>query len=264
MVHGLSTTLTSINCLSSKLIYKQIYNLSTNTVSIKHKVIFNANTVRNLFLTMGISTTLYILLSQSVEHTDNQPSSSSATATTPVNTPTGNDDNLPTYTNTDVASHNTMEKRIWISYRGDVYDITDFIPLHPGGNKILLGAGNDIELYWNFYQQHMKPYVQELFAQYKIGKLDPVSIQENKEKASKNAIDPFINDPVRDPALIIRSLRPFNGETPNDILTDEYLTPQNILFTRNHLPVPDIDIDKYRLIIEGVPNNNNKNNTKQV
>jgi sulfite oxidase len=34
-----------------------------------------------------------------------------------------------------------MENRIWVSYKNGVYDITDFIPLHPGADKILMAAG---------------------------------------------------------------------------------------------------------------------------
>lgn len=26
---------------------------------------------------------------------------------------------------------------------------------HPGGNRILLGAGKSIDAYWNLYQQHL-------------------------------------------------------------------------------------------------------------
>lgn len=38
---------------------------------------------------------------------------------------------------------------------GRRYDITEFVANHPGGNRILLGAGKSIDAYWNLYQQHL-------------------------------------------------------------------------------------------------------------
>jgi len=39
-----------------------------------------------------------------------------------------------------------------VSYKNQVYDITKFLPLHPGGiDKILLAKGAAIDPYWNVY-----------------------------------------------------------------------------------------------------------------
>ena len=40
-----------------------------------------------------------------------------------------------------------------------VYDVTDFISQHPGGEKLLIGAGGPIEPFWALYAVHKKPYV---------------------------------------------------------------------------------------------------------
>ena len=40
-----------------------------------------------------------------------------------------------------------------------VYDVTDFIAEHPGGEKLLIGAGGPIEPFWALYAVHKKPYV---------------------------------------------------------------------------------------------------------
>jgi hypothetical protein len=35
-----------------------------------------------------------------------------------------------------------------VIYKHGVYDITQFVESHPGGNKILLAAGSTIEPFW--------------------------------------------------------------------------------------------------------------------
>ena len=40
-----------------------------------------------------------------------------------------------------------------------VYDVTEFIAEHPGGDKLLIGAGGPIEPFWSLYAVHKKPYV---------------------------------------------------------------------------------------------------------
>lgn len=43
----------------------------------------------------------------------------------------------------DVADHNNLHSRVWVYYEDGVYDVTDYIPNHPGGSRILLAAGKD-------------------------------------------------------------------------------------------------------------------------
>ncbi len=47
----------------------------------------------------------------------------------------------------DVKSHNTPES-LWTTYKGRVYDITNFVPHHPGGSIILKAGGRDLEHVW--------------------------------------------------------------------------------------------------------------------
>lgn len=51
---------------------------------------------------------------------------------------------LPVFTSKQVAENNGKNgKPIWMSYGGNVYDVTDFVNNHPGGSeKILLAAGS--------------------------------------------------------------------------------------------------------------------------
>ena len=60
-----------------------------------------------------------------------------------------------------------------------------------------------------------------------------------------------MNDPARHPALKINTKKPFNAEPPMQLLTDSLVTPNDIFFVRNHLPVPDIDEKVYELEISG-------------
>ena len=46
------------------------------------------------------------------------------------------------YTLADVASH-AVKADCWMAVEGKVYDVTSFIPSHPGGEAILLGCGKD-------------------------------------------------------------------------------------------------------------------------
>lgn len=47
----------------------------------------------------------------------------------------------------DVTKHNT-EKDCWMVIHDKVYDITKFIPDHPGGDTITLGCGEDATYYF--------------------------------------------------------------------------------------------------------------------
>jgi len=46
------------------------------------------------------------------------------------------------YTLAQVAEHNTKDD-CWMILDNGVYDVTSFIPDHPGGDKILRGCGKD-------------------------------------------------------------------------------------------------------------------------
>ena len=49
---------------------------------------------------------------------------------------------LPKYTAADVAKHNSKAD-CWTIISGSVYNLTDFIPQHPGGEEILRACGVD-------------------------------------------------------------------------------------------------------------------------
>lgn len=59
--------------------------------------------------------------------------------------------------------------------------------------------------------------------------------------------DPYAAEPTRHPALVVRTSRPFNAETPAEMLTAAPLTPNDMFYVRHHLPVPQVDAQGYRL-----------------
>lgn len=160
---------------------------------------------------------------------------------------------------TEVAQHDSPDKGVWITYKGNVYDITSFVQHHPGGSHtIMMGAGGDVEPFWQTYTVHRAEEVQRLLSRYRIGKLAPED-QVQVQNQVKDENNPFANDPQRNPLLIVHSQEPFNAETPAKLLLPTYITPTEIFFVRNHLPVPEISLEDYSLSIctgsDGDPDN---------
>jgi len=151
----------------------------------------------------------------------------------------------------EVAKHKTKETGIWVTYKDGVYDITQFVALHPGGaHKIMLAAGGPVEPFWSIYQQHGKPEVQDILKEYRIGQLVGGP---GKAAYAAPTGDPWTQEPPRHPALIARSDKPCNAETPGHLLAGNLVTPTDLFFVRNHLPVPPAPEKPgaWRVVVEG-------------
>lgn len=156
---------------------------------------------------------------------------------------------LPTYTLADLKSHEKNADSIWVYYKNGVYDITEFVLSHPGGNeKILMAAGGSIEPFWNVFALHHHNFVYEILESLRIGNLE---VDEETERLSKeaNKNDPWRYDPKRSPLLTVHTQKPFNAETPKELSVENIITPNEIHYVRNHLPVPKIDRENYSLEI---------------
>ncbi|XP_024125527.1 sulfite oxidase, mitochondrial [Oryzias melastigma] len=157
---------------------------------------------------------------------------------------------LPVFSQEEVSKHRSLSDGVWVTYRGGVYDITEFVAMHPGGEKILLAAGGALEPFWALYAVHNQEHVLEILSEYKVGEL---CIEDLKKQEPAESSDPYSSDPERHPVLRINSHKPFNAEPPPEILTDSYITPSAVFFKRNHLPVPQVDPASYQLQVEGLP-----------
>ncbi len=65
--------------------------------------------------------------------------------------------------------------------------------------------------------------------------------------------NPYVDQPTdRHPSLGVRSKEPLNAETPLELLAESLLTPNEIFYIRNHLPVPmRLSDDTYTLRVGG-------------
>lgn len=99
------------------------------------------------------------------------------------------------YTIEEVQKHSTPESA-WVIYSGDVYDITDFISLHPGGAILTHYLGQDVEQVWKdggFTKHLANNSAFSILSKYKIGKLkeefDPEDTDGEDEEEDTDGFD---------------------------------------------------------------------------
>lgn len=90
---------------------------------------------------------------------------------------------LTPITREELAAHRS-EHDCWTCINGHVYDISHYIPYHPGGNKIKLGAGKDCTALFNKYHSWVN--ADQILKKCLIGRLadeeKPDTIAENKKE----------------------------------------------------------------------------------
>ncbi|KAI9735701.1 MAG: hypothetical protein M1818_006309 [Claussenomyces sp. TS43310] len=148
----------------------------------------------------------------------------------------------------EVKLHDGTSERPWVTKGDSIYDITDWVEAHPGGEVILRAAGGSIDPYWDIFTIHKRQDVYEILEQYFIGKVHPQDLIDGK--MPMEAIeDPFVNDPARDTRLRVLTARPCNAETPGEGLS-QFLTPNEMFYVRNHMWVPAVEGSEHQLTIE--------------
>uniref|UniRef100_A0A2H1VZR0 sulfite oxidase n=1 Tax=Spodoptera frugiperda TaxID=7108 RepID=A0A2H1VZR0_SPOFR len=148
---------------------------------------------------------------------------------------------LPTFRADEVITHNTAES-FWVIYKNGVYDVTSFLPSHPGGDQIMMAGGLSIEPFWNVYGMHKTQEICDLLETYRIGNIheaDMIDHSAEEELWSK--------EPSRDERLIVKTSRPFNAEIPAKLQVAHFDTPNELFFVRQHMPVPELDACKHKV-----------------
>lgn len=142
---------------------------------------------------------------------------------------------------------------VWVTRNGGVYNVTPFLDAHPGGTgRIEMTNGRDLSAYWSIYELHNRPHIHALLEEYRIGTLSPEDAKRSEQESKGEFGNYYDNDPVRTRAneLRIASHHPWNSEPPTAKLVENYFTPNDLFFVRNHNAVPDINGDEWRLEIE--------------
>ena len=148
----------------------------------------------------------------------------------------------------EVRKHDQNAETKWITKGARVYDITDWIPGHPGGEVIMRGVGGAIDQYWNIFTIHKKQEVYDILESYYIGDIDPQDLV-NGQVPAESVDDPFQRDSPRHKDLIVHAERPFDAETPSKDL-NKFITPSDTFYVRHHLWVARLTESKYGLTIE--------------
>ncbi|ROV88469.1 hypothetical protein VMCG_10470 [Cytospora schulzeri] len=170
-------------------------------------------------------------------------------------TSTGQDDrdpSMPRYRLSDIREHDASHPNPWVTHQDKVYDITDWVSAHPGGDVILRAAGQSIDPYWAIFTIHKQPHVKEILDGYLIGYIHTDDLVDGLPPAD-TVEDPFAQDPRRDARLFEHTEKPCNAEPPTQELDREFLTPTGLFYVRNHMWVPVIEdekVDKYALTVE--------------
>ncbi len=157
---------------------------------------------------------------------------------------------LPTFTLADLKNHTSDETGYWVSLKGAVYDITEFIHGHPGGpGRLQMAAGNDLAPFWDVYRQHYRGHIVPLMEEkYRIGNLTPYDAAKAADFEFPNV---YATDPMRHKDNTVCTHNPYCGESRIDLLAESYFTPNELFFKRMHNNVPEIEEDEYELVIEG-------------
>ncbi|KAJ4374846.1 hypothetical protein N0V83_001924 [Neocucurbitaria cava] len=92
--------------------------------------------------------------------------------------------NKPTIPLSELAMHtgHTPDSQVWISVHGQVYDVTDFCPMHPGGTNIIKSNGGvDCTKSFDLLAHTNNPEVSSLLTKYYIGELTPKPAYHSEE-----------------------------------------------------------------------------------
>ena len=99
----------------------------------------------------------------------------------------------------------------WVSYRGGVYDLTEYQEQHPGGKFMQQAAGADIEQFWSKWALHFESNeAQAVLKRSRIGGLVKTET-ETEDDVLENENEAYLEEPLRDTSKhTVFSTTPFN------------------------------------------------------
>jgi len=112
-----------------------------------------------------------------------------------------------------------------------------------------MAGGHDLSIFWDVYRQHYRDHVEKFIERYRIGSLSDADAR----KAEKEFVfdDPYAMDPKRHPDHLGCTQKPWCGECRTGLLADNYYTPNELFYVRNHLPVPVVDEKEWTVTVKG-------------
>lgn len=152
----------------------------------------------------------------------------------------------PNFTRAEVAQRDGTgaDGKIWMTYRDGVYDVTDYVKVHPGGKFILNAAGGPVDSWWAYWMQHhISPAVRDTLEKLRIGHLSDWKLEPDEERQGGGVWEEEQLDAKRlkNRHVAARiSEMPYQSVSFCNALSKEYLTPSDTLFVRNHAPVPAV------------------------
>lgn len=235
--HFLSSPVTRLPARTAPFSSRSAHTTTTTTKPF-HDKSNHAFSTRALIAGTGLLSLLAIfIIHDEPSKVGEEPSQISTLSSSPTNDT--RDPTLPRYRLSEVRLHDASSPNPWIVYQDKVYDITDWVPAHPGGDVILRAAGQSIDPYWAIFTIHKQPHVRQILDGYLIGLIHTEDLVDGRPPG--DAIrDPFAADPVRDPRMTRHTAKPCNAEPPNRELDAEFLTPNELFYVRNHMWVPEV------------------------
>lgn len=83
------------------------------------------------------------------------------------------------YGASELARHNNDTDGWWIAIGGNVYDVSEFMHLHPGGHRLLMAcAGTDATASYERVEHHLNAEVHAMLDLYKVGQLRRLDFQD--------------------------------------------------------------------------------------
>lgn len=161
---------------------------------------------------------------------------------------TSEEESLRSYSLDEVSRHDSLDNGVWVTYRGFVYDVTDFLRCkqHPGGNEFLMrAAGGAIDDYWSIWAAHYRnDRALTLLKGMRIGRISDYN--GNTSDMTRPNVDYYADDPVRSlEGSLPFQVTPYETVTLANVLQETYYTPNDHFYVRNHAPVPHLEPDSH-------------------